>query len=319
MSFLPKSFIETAEGLLFAVVTEGLESGKVRCFLRYVRHKNGQWHKVQTDEANDLLAKNHPDYCFHSSEFDAFLHAVSIQKIITHHRPKNRLTQLLAKSPNDEIENDCVNLCRLFEQTGIDLNHFGVTGSLLIKQQKASSDIDLVCDNLTTFHQCRLAVLQLSLTGDLGLLSEQDWQNSYERRDCDLSFDDYVWHECRKSNKGLINGRKFDLSLVEDGKSKAARDVKTYKKLGAAVLQATVSNDVRAFCYPAEFEIAHSTIQSVVCFTATYVGQAVIGEAIEISGQLEQDECGNQRLVVGSTREARGEYIKVLSPVSASF
>lgn len=319
MSFLPKSFIETAEGLLFAVVTEGLESGKVRCFLRYVRHKNGQWRKVQTDEANDLLAKNHPDYCFHSSECDAFLHAVSIQKIITHHRPKNRLIQMLAKSPKDEIENDCVNLCRLFEQTGIDLNHFGVTGSLLIKQQKSSSDIDLVCDNLTTFHQCRLAVLQLRLTGELGLLSEQDWQDSYERRDCDLSFDDYVWHECRKSNKGLINGRKFDLSLVEDDKSNAARDVKTYKKLGTAFLQAIVSNDVRAFCYPAEFEIAHSTIQSVVCFTATYVGQAVIGEAIEISGQLEQDECGNQRLVVGSTREARGEYIKVLSPVSASF
>ena len=215
MSFLPKSFIETAEGLLFAVVTEGLESGKVRCFLRYVRHKNGQWRKVQTDEANDLLAKNHPDYCFHSSECDAFLHAVSIQKIITHHRPKNRLIQMLAKSPKDEIENDCVNLCRLFEQTGIDLNHFGVTGSLLIKQQKSSSDIDLVCDNLTTFHQCRLAVLQLSLTGELGLLSEQDWQDSYERRDCDLSFEDYVWHEVRKGNKArryLSKTRKIDNS-----------------------------------------------------------------------------------------------------------
>ncbi len=312
MIFLPKSFIETTEGLLFAVVAEGLESGKVRCFLRYVRHENGQWRKVQTDEANDLLAKNHPNYCFHSPELDAFLHAVSVEQITTHHCPKNRLMQLLASSPNDEIENDCVNLCRLFEQAGIDLNQFGVTGSLLIKQQKASSDIDLVCDNLTTFHQCRLAILQLSLTGELGLLSEQDWLDSYERRDCDLSFDDYVWHECRKSNKGLINGRKFDLSLVEVEQSNAARDVTTYKKLGAVVLQATVSKDVRAFCYPAEFEISHATIQSVVCFTATYVGQAVIGETIEISGQLEQDEFGNQRLVVGSTREARGEYIKVI-------
>ena len=312
MIFLPKSFIETAEGLLFAVVAEGLELGKVRCFLRYVRHENGQWHKVQTDEANDLLEKNYPNYCFHSPELDAFLHAVSIEKITTHHRPKNRLTQLLENPPNDEIENDCVNLCRLFEQAGIDLNQFGVTGSLLIKQQKASSDIDLVCDSLTTFHQCRLAILQLSLTGELGLLSEQDWRESYERRDCDLSFDDYVWHECRKSNKGLINGRKFDLSLVEGEQSNTVRDVTTYKKLGATVLQSTVSNDVRAFCYPAEFEISHATIQSVVCFTATYVGQAIFGETIEISGQLEQDEFGNQRLVVGSTREARGEYIKVI-------
>lgn len=122
---------------------------------------------------------------------------------------------MLAKSPKDEIENDCVNLCRLFEQTGIDLNHFGVTGSLLIKQQKSSSDIDLVCDNITTFHQCQLAVLQLIAKGKLKPLSPQDWRESYDRRDCELSFEDYVWHERRKSNKGLINGRKFDLSLVE--------------------------------------------------------------------------------------------------------
>lgn len=319
MSFLPKSFIETAEGLLFAVVTEGLESGKVRCFLRYVRHKNGQWQKVQTDEANDLLAKNHPDYCFHSSECDAFLHAVSIQKIITHHRPKNRLTQMLAKSPKDEIENDCVNLCRLFEQTGIDLNHFGVTGSLLIKQQKSSSDIDLVCDNITTFHQCQLAVLQLIAKGKLKPLSPQDWRESYDRRDCELSFEDYVWHERRKSNKGLINGRKFDLSLVEMDKWGREKPVVIYQKLEKMIIQTKVTDDSRAFCYPSEFKLSHPTIQSVVCFTATYVGQAENGETIEISGQLEQDEFGNQRIVVGSNREARGEYIKVLSPVSASF
>ncbi|MEI7840175.1 MAG: hypothetical protein WCJ11_06710 [Methylococcaceae bacterium] len=312
MIFSPKNFIETAEGLLFAVVAEGLEAGKVRCFLRYVRHENGQWRKVQTDEANDLLAKNYPDYCFHSSEFDAGLHAVSVEKITIHHHPQNRLTQLLANSPNDEIENDCVNLCRLFEQAGIDLNQLGVTGSLLIHQQKASSDIDLVCYDTTTFHQCRAVVRELIEQNVLADLSDNDWRDSYERRDCDLGFDDYVWHECRKTNKGLINGRKFDLSVVEGNKSNGACDVMIYKKRGAVVLQAIVSNDVRAFCYPAEFEILHSTIQRVVCFTATYVGQAINSEMIEISGQLEQNEFGNQRLVVGSTREARGEYIKVI-------
>ena len=309
MIFLPKSFIETADGLLFAIVAEGLETGKVRCFLRYVRHENGQWRKVQTDEANDLLSQNYPDYCFHSTEFDAFLHAVSVEQIAKHHRPQQRLKQLLENSLHDEIENDCLSLCRLFEQTEMDLKHFGVTGSLLIQQQKESSDIDLVCYDITVFHQCRAVVGDLIEQNVLADLSEKNWRESYDRRDCDLSFDEYVWHEQRKANKGLINGRKFDLSLVESNNT----NNNVYKKLGATILQAVVTYATRAFCYPAEFEISHATIQSVVCFTATYVGQAIVGETVEISGQLEQDEFGNQRIVVGSNREARGEYIKVLN------
>jgi len=309
MIFLPKSFIETAEGLIFAVVAEGLEAGKVRCFLRYICNENGQWRKVQTDEANDLLVKNHPDYCFHSPELDAFLHAVLVEKIIKKYNPYTRLKELLTpRKRRDAIEKDCVALCKLFEKDYVEL---GVTGSILVGLQNASSDIDLICDSISTFNQCRLAVLKMTLLGKLGLLTQKDWRESYDRRDCDLSFEDYVWHEVRKGNKGLINGRKFDLSLVEFDKWGRKNPVVIYKKLERITIQATIVDDSRAFCYPAEFKIAHSKIQRVVCFTATYVGQAENGEMVEISGQLEQDEFGNQRIVVGSNREARGEYIKV--------
>jgi len=39
--FYAKDFIETAEGLVFAVVASGIEQGKVLCFLRYVRKSTG--------------------------------------------------------------------------------------------------------------------------------------------------------------------------------------------------------------------------------------------------------------------------------------
>ena len=57
--YLPKDFIETAEGLIFAVVSYQAQDGKVGCFLRYVRKGNG-WRKGATDEANTLLQKNYP-------------------------------------------------------------------------------------------------------------------------------------------------------------------------------------------------------------------------------------------------------------------
>lgn len=304
--FLPKDFIETAEGLIFAVVAHGLENEKARCFLRYVRSENGRYRKVQTDEANELLWKSYPHYCFHSREFDAFLHAVDVQKITQHHQPKRRLQHVLNNSNNDEIEQTCSQLCALLQQTGVDLTHFGVTGSLLICQQKASSDIDLVCYDLEMFHKARSAVKNLIEQNLLDDLTLNDWRESYARRDCDLSFENYVWHEKRKANKGLIHGRKFDLSLVEKS---ANHQTTKLSKLGKITLQTQIIDATRAFCYPAEFELAHSQITKVVCFTATYVGQAFEGEQVEISGQLEQDEMGNQRIVVGSNREAKGEYI----------
>ncbi|MEY3280613.1 MAG: hypothetical protein RL674_598 [Pseudomonadota bacterium] len=306
--FLPKDFIQTAQGLLFAVVVAGVEENKVRCFLRYVYHDNGQWRKIATDQANALLTVHYPCYCFHSPSLDAFLHGVSLDAVTHHHRPTERLTQLLNEKNHDAIEKDCVDLCRLFEAQGVDLSGIGVTGSLLISQQNANSDIDLVCYDLAVFTQCRTALRELLAQHALTDLSEMDWLASFERRDCELDFESYLWHERRKFNKALINGRKFDLSLVEPQPVSAI----AYRKCGAITLSVRVKDDARAFCYPAEFELAHPRIQSVVCFTATYTGQAIMGETIEIAGMLEEDEHGNQRIVVGSSREAQGEYIKVI-------
>jgi predicted nucleotidyltransferase len=67
-----------------------------------------------------------------------------------------------------------------------------------------------------------------------------------------------------------------------------------------------------AFTYPAEYKVDDEKIDAVVSFTATYVGQAWEGELIEAAGILEQSELGGFRLVVGGSREAYGEYIKVL-------
>ncbi|MEY3107605.1 MAG: hypothetical protein RIT35_1783, partial [Pseudomonadota bacterium] len=46
--------------------------------------------------------------------------------------------------------------------------------------------------------------------------------------------------------------------------------------------------------------------------SATYTGQAVKGETVEVSGLVEQTKEGLKRIVVGSSREAPGEYIKVV-------
>ncbi|MDO9424979.1 MAG: hypothetical protein Q7T40_12425 [Methylobacter sp.] len=310
--FFAKDFIETAEGLIFAVVESGLEDGKALCFLRYVREPYG-WKKYRTVEANDFLEQNHPDYLHYSPVLDAHLHAVATERIVKHHQPKHRLQQIIQSNRHDAVERDLFRLCELFGQHGLDLAKTGITGSILVGVQNQASDMDLVCYGREVFHQFRAITRKLIGLAKLQELNEQDWRESYERRSCELSFDDYVWHERRKGNKAVINGRKFDLNFIDDS---ASSEAISYQKCGAVSLQCRVIDDIYAFDYPAEFKIDHQHISAIVSFTATYTGQAVSGEMVEVSGVLEQSEQGVKRIVVGSSREAHGEYIKVIQCLS---
>lgn len=304
--FFVKDFIETTENLVFAVVAQGVEQDKVLCFLRYVPHETGK-KKYATDEANRFLQQHYPEYLHYSPVLDAPLHAVPVARIIHHHQPKQRLQAILHTAQPDEIEADLIDLCQLLHARGLDLTQCGVTGSLLIGVQQYSSDIDLVCYQRSVFQHCREILRELIAENAVQALHEQDWQHAYQRHECELSFADYMWHEQRKVNKALINGRTLDLSLTHTGDLPSS-----YQKCGFMTLQARVVDDAAAFDYPAEFKIHHPEISSVVSFTATYSGQAINGEMIEVSGLVEQNPQGIKRIVVGSSREAHGEYIRVL-------
>jgi len=307
---LAKDFIETSEGLVFAVVESGLEQGKVLCFLRYIKSDN-QWQKLNTDQANHFLTENYPQYLYYSSYKQAHCHAVALEEVFKRHSPKTRLKNLLADTITDEVETDLISLCQLFKKSGFDFNQTGVTGSILIGAQKYSSDIDLVFYSRDTFNLAREITQKLISQGACSELSDKHWLESFDRRSCDISYSEYLWHEKRKFNKAVINNRKFDLTFVSETPSECA--LMHYTKLGPVLLKVQVVDDSLAFDYPAEFSIQHKNIKSIVSYTATYTGQAKTGEWVEVAGQLEQASDGTKRIVVGSSREAIGEYIKVIN------
>ena len=306
--FRAKDFVQTEHGLVFAVVSDGLEHGKVLCFLRYI-YREGQWQKVDTDTANTLLKKNHPEFLYFSEALDALLHAVDASAVKQHFQPQLVLQELLALDSSEPVIEDMQKLCHLLKANQLDLTQFGVTGSILVGMQNHASDIDLVCYQREAFHQARHVIQAMIAQDKCQALNDQDWLSAYQRRACDFALDDYIWHEQRKYNKAIFNQRKFDLSLIA---AKPKSSVSRFQKQGAIHLIAEVSDDHYAFDYPAILEIKHLDIAEVVCFTATYAGQAKIGETIEVAGQLEVDDNGCRRIVVGSNREAIGEFIRVV-------
>lgn len=307
--YLAKDFVETAEGLVFAVVENGIERGRVLAFLRYWITPSG-WQKLSTQEANDYLQTYHPDYLCYSSPKDAHLHAVAINRITRHYQPEQILQNILQTESDDQVIQDCQQLCLLFANTGLDLENIGVTGSLLINAQQQTSDIDIVIYDRSVFFKLREQVKKLIDQGHLKKLSKTDWQTSYQRRSCELSFSEYVWHEQRKYNKAIISDRKVDLNFVDPLYSE---ENTTYTKLGPIKIQTQIKDDSKGFDYPAVFEIDSLEAQVVVSYTATYTGQAFVGERVEIAGQLERADHGLYRIIVGSSREAIDECIKVLT------
>jgi hypothetical protein len=311
--FLPKDFIETAEGLIFAVVTYQPQHGKVGCFLRYVKTPDG-WRKVKTDEANQLLSSDYPHYLYHSSQVDANYHAVPVQNIVVHHKPEQRLQQLLIQESVDQVEQKCQALLTIFEKMGFDTTSLGLTGSMLIGQQKANSDIDFAVYGRHAFQQLRQLIAKAINDKKIEPLDLTLMRDNFARRECELSYEEFAWHEQRKYNKASIADTKFDIGMVCLPDECVDESENTYIKVGKRQIITTVTSDKYAFDFPAIYLLDHCELSEVHCFTPTYCGQARCGEVIEIAGMVEQNaQTGQLRLIVGSTREARGEYIKVIN------
>jgi predicted nucleotidyltransferase len=308
--------VSSAEGLVFAVVDRSKAGERIPCFLRYARAGKGKPKKLGTMAANDLLQRRYPHYLFHCGLRDAQLHGLKPNQVESHLRPRDRVRELLNQpSTPDTLEARAVRLLTKLAENGVHMPSTGITGSLLAGYHGADSDIDLVFYDQTTFQQARKTIAELTEQGSFSILDKIAWELAYDRRGCSLSYDDFHWHEVRKWNKALFEGTKFDISLVNE-KSDFAQF--QWRKIGLIKIQTRVTDDRESFDYPSSLRIDNDEIEEVVSFTATYTGQARTGEQIEVRGLLEEASNGMRRIVIGSDREASGQYIKVI-PQSRSY
>lgn len=308
--FLPKDFIQTKEGLIFAVVCYQPQDTKVGCFLRYISDGQG-WKKVDTEQANILLQTKYPQYLYKSSQFDTAFHAVAPSDIVQHFQPEQKLKHLIQQPPADEIAQKLHTLMAVLLHYGANGDSLGLTGSMLIDQHRASSDIDFAVYGRDNFHLVRQAIQHAITDNALSELDSILMKDNFERRAAELSYSEFAWHEYRKFNKAAIEGTKFDIGMVCLW-DELRVDTNQYQKQETRIFKTKVIDDHRSFDFPAIYIVDDEMTPEIVSFTHTYIGQAKNNEVIEVSGTVEYNiATGQRRLIVGSTREAEGEYIKV--------
>lgn len=302
-----RDFLETSEGLLFAVVAEEIEEQRHLCFLRYLREPGGL-KKTGTAEANQLLASSYPDFLYYSRPRDTWIHAVPRDRIKQHHSCRDGIRRIQSAGAQCVMQHRLLRVLELLQTHGLPGHSIGITGSLLIGAQTAASDIDLVIYGRTRFNQARSILRELIRGQQLQPLSESLWRESYARRQCSLDFEEYLWHEKRKFNKASIEGSKIDLSLVDAPPPGMSNP---FRKTAIREIRATVTDDRYSFDHPAIYSVDHPEIPTVFSFTPTYAGQARCGERLIARGHVEVSAAGEKRLVTGASREAEGEYIRV--------
>jgi len=299
--------------------------GRYLAFLRYYPCRGGdrRWNgrsycKVaSTGESFEYLERHHPVYLF--SHGGARLQAVPHERVERVLSPRRRLTDLL-ESPRDALEEKAARLAELFSGA-VPLRSLGVTGSLLPGLHLQSSDIDLVVYGVENHRRARLRLGELLRAGAVDEPSREEWRRMYEKRfplERTLSFEEFLWHERRKFHRGSFMGTTFDLLLVrENAGERWGRE--SYRRLGLVEVECLVEDASLAFDYPARYAVSCDgcDVEEVVSYTHTYAGQAFEGERIAVRGYLEEVESTRRsylRILVGTSREAAGEFIRVVAP-----
>jgi len=293
-----RDFIEDMDGWLYAVSTyDNAES--VGCVLRYVPDEKGErvhasgrhYTKYDFEEAYALITAKKPQYA-------GLLHRVPFGDVKRVLKPDLGIGRIAKDHPRVQ---KLLDIFRLPEGT------IGCTGSLLCGLENESSDIDMVVYGKHWFAAQKL-VMQGIRDGKIEGLSPAMWRRVYEKRKPEIPYDQFVLHEERKYNRGQIEGTYFDILYTRSYDEIKNAPAGKGTVLGKQTITAKVKDASLAFDNPAIYEIGHESVSRVLSFTHTYSGQALAGETIEACGVLEQH--GNERwLIVGTTREARGEYI----------
>ena len=346
-----RDFIYTSDDLYFASTNYIHPQDKVNSFLRYIpdpegdREKNGKrYRKVGSEEAYSYLRENHPDYLYFCDITNVEMMGVPLDKVERIIKPDERLLGLKdtfdngGEVKNPELISKLMDVADFFHyMANIPYDHLGISGSILPGLQKSDvSDLDFVVYGLEnhrraieTFKEYRgkeVYIEEVDKRITVEGITDDYWEFVYDKRmfDESLTKEEFKWYENRKANRGTINGTLFDILATRDYDEILGEWGDTiYEPQGIEQIECDIVSALGAYDNPSLYTIENVQhldgvdypLSEIVSFTHTYAGEVVDGEHVIAKGKVEKviinGEDSHYRLVVGTTREAIDEYVKL--------
>jgi len=307
-------YVETQEGLLFAVKGLNHPDGLVIAYLRYVPDPGGdrvrdkrRYRRVYgIDETDELLGEEYPHYLNPIESKHLKLQSVPIERIVRVYSPKERMRTILER-PESKLEATTAKFVHaLSSESGVSNDDFGVSGSVLIGLAREDSDVDLIVYGDEAGRKVYDALKRLG--GRCEWVrpydSETVWKVVGDRwRDTGLDLEKLGPIETRKVLHGLVDGRDFFVRLVR--KPTEFEQESQSKPLGRVVIRAEVVDAEESIFTPCSYTVKGCEyvnpdqgpeVIRLVSYRGKFTEQVGNGDIVEARGNLEETAYPDRKI-----------------------
>lgn len=314
MGLVEGDFIETVDGLIFAVKGSSHPRDGYMAYLRYIPCRNGdrvresdrrRYRKVYpiATSTYKYLARKFPVYV--RDDFQI----VPFDKVKRVYRPEDKLCELMKSSRDSKILSNLRSMVNFFVEGGIPLRKLGVSGSLLIGlKPRKGTDLDIYVYGRKYCIKASEILDNLIESGLTRRPSESFLSEVYARLveyPPNISLEEFLWHFSRKNYFGVFRGQDFCIFGVKDRRTQLLRKPNIVCRVSGDFTVRESSGLV----VPAEYKTREGL--TIVSHSIYHRQQAFKGERASLSGILEK-YGSDYRVILCSRKNQRMEYLRVI-------
>lgn len=334
-SAIESYYVESSDGLLFAVKGLIHPPHRLVAYLRYAPDPNGdrvrgtlRYRRLyHFEKQEEFLRDRYPTYLSFDPVFGEEIQNVPYERVAWIYDPCLKLAELRHQRGLDELQEKGVEFTNLLqERAKVPGRNIGVSGSVLVDLHTPSSDIDIVIYGSEYCHAIHKVLTDLLDEPRSGVkrLDREEMRKLYSSRsqDTPMSFEEFCRLEGRKVIQGKFRGCEYFIRFV-----KAVTEVGErygegrHLSLGQAEIEATVVDASEAIFTPCIYKIEDVQLvkaqhggllpEEIVSYRGRFCEQAREGERVIAAGKLERVVAREgktyHRLILGG----RGHFMTV--------
>lgn len=307
---LEGSYVEVGDYVVYAVKGVSHPPKGVIAVPNYIKFGGSVIKLKSFNSSMDFIRRHSRDFLIYDEYLGQEVPCIPLEEITRIYDPIYGKSHLKI----DAVSSTALRMVDLIvENSRVESDFVGITGSVLLGLHNESSDIDIVVYGINNCLKAYEALRLMRESNMTGYLSGNALEKILESRS-DTFMEPTVWarHERRKLTNGVFMGRPYTLKLVpfpEEFWDKYGE--RRFKEIGRTVIRFQVSDASKGIFTPCCYEVRvvsviegpdiSTKISSIVSYRSRFAEQLRDGEVGVASGRLEMSSDGELRLFVGNS------------------
>jgi len=337
ISIFEGDYILDVNGVIYDVKGFEHPPDKVVAFPRYIPYDKGdrifrglKYRKVYNLSLRwGFLKEKLSSYLIYDDVFDRVMPEIPLNYVVEVFNPRDWLLKSVNKSNLKPIEEKAVEFVKmLMGYSGLEIEKFGVSGSICIGIWRENSDLDIIVYGSKESKVVVNSLADLFINRELRKFNEKELQELYVERNEVINYDLFAKIEFRKIFQGVYRGSKFFIRFLRDISENPKYGQYKYRFMGRVKLIAKVVDDSESIYTPVKYDLCLKKIVSydgkdlirkgvkwsIESFRGRFCQQVFKGEDVLVNGRLEavykSNKLDRYRVLIG---ESKGDYLIPLS------